>query len=81
MQVKSINYEGLKENVIVGRLIPAGTGFFTRQLENTALVLDKEVIAERKKAEAMQQELDAKISEIIPRSGEGAGNESVDGTV
>ena len=34
--------EGLKENVIVGRLIPAGTGRTFTQIENKAKNLDKE---------------------------------------
>ncbi len=35
---------GLKENVIVGRLIPAGTGKMTADYENIALEKDKEII-------------------------------------
>ncbi|MDB4860716.1 DNA-directed RNA polymerase subunit beta' [Alphaproteobacteria bacterium] len=42
---------GLKENVIVGRLIPAGTGRITSEYERLANVKDKEIIEERKKAE------------------------------
>jgi DNA-directed RNA polymerase subunit beta' len=42
---------GLKENVIVGRLIPAGTGRITSEYERLANVKDKEIIDERKKAE------------------------------
>jgi DNA-directed RNA polymerase subunit beta' len=40
---------GLKENVIVGRLIPAGTGSSIRRLENDAAVKDEALIAERMK--------------------------------
>ena len=36
---------GLKENVIVGRLIPAGTGKMTTDYENIAFEKDKEIIA------------------------------------
>ncbi len=36
---------GLKENVIVGRLIPAGTGKMTSDYENIAFERDKEIIA------------------------------------
>ena len=35
---------GLKENVIVGRLIPAGTGKMTTDYENIAFDRDKEII-------------------------------------
>ena len=33
--------EGLKENVIVGRLIPVGTGSVMRELDNTAKQRDE----------------------------------------
>ncbi len=39
---------GLKENVIVGRLIPAGTGKMTSDYENLAFERDKEIIDENK---------------------------------
>ncbi len=42
---------GLKENVIVGRLIPAGTGRITSEYERLANVRDKEIIDERNKVE------------------------------
>lgn len=41
--------QGLKENVIVGRLIPAGTGFFINQMKKIAMQRDSELIAEREK--------------------------------
>ena len=34
---------GLKENVIVGRLIPAGTGRMTTEYEKVAYQKDKEI--------------------------------------
>ncbi|MDA9749124.1 DNA-directed RNA polymerase subunit beta' [Pelagibacteraceae bacterium] len=37
---------GLKENVIVGRLIPAGTGRMTSEYEKVAYERDKDIIAE-----------------------------------
>ncbi len=40
---------GLKENVIVGRLIPAGTGAFMRQMKKRAVVRDRELAAIRRK--------------------------------
>ena len=41
-KIDSLN--GLKENVIVGRLIPAGTGKMTSDYENIAFERDKEII-------------------------------------
>ncbi len=46
--------QGLKENVIVGRLIPAGTGAFMNRMKKVAQVRDKEIEAER--AAAMPDE-------------------------
>ena len=34
---KKDDLKGMKENIIIGRLIPAGTGFVTRQLKNKAV--------------------------------------------
>ena len=39
---------GLKENVIVGRLIPAGTGKMTSDYENIAYERDNEIINKNK---------------------------------
>ena len=46
---KSDHLIGLKENVIVGRLIPAGTGSSIRRLENDAAVRDQQLISENAK--------------------------------
>jgi DNA-directed RNA polymerase subunit beta' len=46
---------GLKENVIVGRLIPAGTGRMTSEYEKIAAQKDMEKIAERKKITENQE--------------------------
>jgi DNA-directed RNA polymerase subunit beta' len=43
---------GLKENVIVGRLIPAGTGRSTTRLKQVAAARDKVVLADREAAAA-----------------------------
>ena len=53
--------EGLKENVIVGRLIPAGTGRTFSQIESKAKMLDKEAKIE---IEAIQQKKEQETSEI-----------------
>ena len=42
--------EGLKENVIVGRLIPAGTGSYLRSLQRIATKRDEALTAEREAA-------------------------------
>ena len=44
--------EGLKENVIVGRLIPAGTGSYLRGLQRVAHKRDEKLAAQRAKAQA-----------------------------
>ena len=48
--------EGLKENVIVGRLIPAGTGLTKNSLDNQAKEDDKIRIAELQKQELAREE-------------------------
>ena len=42
--------EGLKENVIVGRLIPAGTGAYLRGLQHIAAKRDEALTAQREEA-------------------------------
>ena len=42
---KTDKLRGLKENVIVGRLIPAGTGSKVRQFKKSAIEKDKEILA------------------------------------
>ncbi|WP_203294618.1 DNA-directed RNA polymerase subunit beta' [Maricaulis parjimensis] len=62
VQGKEDMLEGLKENVIVGRLIPAGTGAMMRQYQTLADDLDAEMLAER--ATAVEAEgLPAEIAE------------------
>ncbi len=51
-KIDSLN--GLKENVIVGRLIPAGTGSITSEYEKIASNKDKEIIESRKEAENIE---------------------------
>ncbi len=48
---KSDTLEGLKENVIVGRLIPAGTGGVMSQVRRIANARDDLIIDERRKAQ------------------------------
>ncbi len=49
---------GLKENVIVGRLIPAGTGYFIGKIQKTAHLRDKQVEEVMAVAEEIANELD-----------------------
>ena len=49
---------GLKENVIVGRLIPAGTGSMTTYYTELAQKRDMEKLAERKKIQENIANLD-----------------------
>ena len=50
---------GLKENVIVGRLIPAGTGNVLRALKKVAAQNDKEILSLKEEAAAAQLESSA----------------------
>ncbi|MEE2527379.1 DNA-directed RNA polymerase subunit beta' [Hyphobacterium sp. HN65] len=64
VQGKVDTLEGLKENVIVGRLIPAGTGGGMRRYQSLADKLDADMLEERKKAAAEAAEaLPAEIAE------------------
>ncbi len=47
MHGKRDTLEGLKENVIVGRLIPAGTGSYLRGLQRIAAKRDELLAASR----------------------------------
>jgi DNA-directed RNA polymerase subunit beta' len=49
---KADTLDGLKENVIVGRLIPAGTGAMMNKLREVALKRDQLILAEREKEAA-----------------------------
>ena len=49
--VKKALLVGLKENVIVGRLVPAGTGSIKNKWNKKALVDDEKFIAEQEKIE------------------------------
>jgi len=55
--------EGLKENVIVGRLIPAGTGSIMNNMKMVASERDREMTALQKRAEEQALAAAAKIAE------------------
>ncbi len=57
---KTDSLDGLKENVIVGRLIPAGTGFTKNKLNKIAAEQDKIRISELEKQELENQQTEAK---------------------
>ncbi len=48
---------GLKENVIVGRLIPAGTGGSAREIRKVAAMRDLQILNERSQAENVVEEV------------------------
>jgi DNA-directed RNA polymerase subunit beta' len=55
---KTDTLEGLKENVIVGRLIPAGTGSYLRGLQRIAAKRDQALAASREQSmEALPEEI------------------------
>ena len=49
---------GLKENVIVGRLIPAGTGGSAREIRKVAAMRDFQILSERSKAENIEKDVE-----------------------
>ena len=53
---------GLKENVIVGRLIPAGTGAVMNRLKRIAAQRDRELIEAREQA-ALASGAESEVSE------------------
>lgn len=55
---------GLKENVIVGRLIPAGTGTVLRALKKVAAQNDKEILALKEEAAQAQLEQHANHEDV-----------------
>ncbi|MDC3017797.1 DNA-directed RNA polymerase subunit beta' [Paracoccaceae bacterium] len=48
---------GLKENVIVGRLIPAGTGGSAREIRKVAAMRDLQILNERSQGENLEEEV------------------------
>ena len=58
VQGKHDDLIGLKENVIVGRLIPAGTGSVMSRVKRIAAERDREVLEEREKQAALTEAQD-----------------------
>ncbi|GAB4382494.1 DNA-directed RNA polymerase subunit beta' [Albidovulum sp.] len=65
VQGKRDKLVGLKENVIVGRLIPAGTGGATMRVRKIAQERDQKVIAQRKAEAERAAQLAAPSGEVI----------------
>ena len=53
---KSDILKGLKENVIVGRLVPAGTGRVINKYKSIAYTRDKEILEQKETNDAHQKE-------------------------
>ena len=68
--------EGLKENVIVGRLIPAGTGGTMRQYQVHADKRDRARIAEQEAAAEAEAEAEALPAEIAAAANAEAGSDA-----
>jgi DNA-directed RNA polymerase subunit beta' len=62
------NLGGLKENVIVGRLIPAGTGSIMKQLRWTAVQRDQIIEEERRKQQEAEEAALEASSEAVAES-------------
>ena len=56
--------QGLKENVIVGRLIPAGTGFYVNDVKRMAASKDRELLAAGTKAQD-QNSADVVVANVV----------------
>ena len=70
---KSDLLQGLKENVIVGRLIPAGTGSAISKLRQVSTHRDNLIIQEKQKAEELEDSSDS--PELPPEVAENAADE------
>ena len=67
VQGKRDTLEGLKENVIVGRLIPAGTGSYLRNLQRIAAKRDEALAASREETMEPLPEVIAAEAEMADR--------------
>ena len=68
--------EGLKENVIIGRLIPAGTGFWDRGLGPTAKPLEDQIFMES--SEFMAEPKEEEEVDVIALEAEAATTQTTD---
>ena len=67
MNGKSDLLQGLKENVIVGRLIPAGTGSAISKLRQVSVHRDNLILQEKQKADELTSQTsdEALVSDLI----------------
>ena len=72
---------GLKENVIVGRLIPAGTGAYVNQARRIAADRDREAIDAQQSDEALAHDAldDVAVDDVAETSEDGDGKEAAIG--
>ena len=68
VQGKVDRLHGLKENVIVGRLIPAGTGAYVNQLKRVAADRDAVALAAQQQEEAIQAANEAEDMPALPEA-------------
>ncbi|NJM36201.1 MAG: DNA-directed RNA polymerase subunit beta', partial [Rhodomicrobium sp.] len=66
---KTDSLDGLKENVIVGRLIPAGTGGTISRLKKIAAHRDELILAERTRAGQLEASDETPLATISERQG------------
>jgi DNA-directed RNA polymerase subunit beta' len=75
---KNDTLEGLKENVIVGRLIPAGTGGQLRRFQKIATDRDAKLAVAREKEEAKKAALEAKAAAAAEKAAAAAAAETAE---
>ncbi|MGO1120726.1 DNA-directed RNA polymerase subunit beta' [Rhodovibrionaceae bacterium A322] len=69
---KSDDLIGLKENVIVGRLVPAGTGAVMNRFRKLAASRDREILAEKEAEMALIEAQQETVVEAPAEEGEGS---------
>ena len=77
---KSDSLDGLKENVIVGRLIPAGTGAYVQGVRRKALKRDKEILSARAEQQALLEDeagANENLDDVAPAENKGSGEEAL----
>ena len=67
---KKDSLRGLKENVIVGRLIPAGTGLAMHRARKQKAIWEQEERAALQRAEQLQQEQQQSVSGLVSENPE-----------
>jgi DNA-directed RNA polymerase subunit beta' len=68
VQGKHDSLIGLKENVIVGRLIPAGTGSVVNRVKRIATERDRELLAQREQRAALTESEEEPEPEAVSSS-------------